>query len=134
MKKLFIFLLTFSLSLSAIANNDMLKVSQKTAFTKKGEPIPYIEIVLKDDLEIKKVVANRGNCTPLVHTKEEWSGKYQKLKDILWVYNISTGVSMGANIPVKGKYGQRITFSSGDCSNLLELQIETDKGTLTYEF
>ncbi|MBS9781858.1 MAG: hypothetical protein KGV56_05120 [Gammaproteobacteria bacterium] len=133
MKKL---LLCTVLAGTCITNSfagDLLKISKSSAYNdQNGQSYPIVEIVSKDDIEITKIVANRGNCEVMAYTAEEWKTKNAPLLGML---EMLTNTNFRGVLPLKMKYGQKTTFGTNSCGkNLLEIKLTTNKGEFTYEF
>ena len=94
-------------STSAFAQTAPIKVSQGSEYVSGwNKVVKFLYIQSTDNnLEIKKVVLNRGNC-PLIMT--------------------------GPNPPVTLRYGDTAKAIIDNC-NLLETEIQTNKGTFTYK-
>ncbi len=135
-KAVLLFLLSMLGVSGAFASGDVLKVSKEVVFD-SGKPMDLLKIVARDDVLIKNVVANRGNCKTLARDTKEWEELRKtkgQLLSIIEMQQIFLNVKLMETLPIKLKYGQSTTFSVGGCKDLLELQFETDKGTFTYDF
>ncbi|MBD3666528.1 MAG: hypothetical protein HUJ16_01095 [Kangiella sp.] len=99
-------------------DTDYLKLSTSNAHY-FGITTPLLHIQsLVDELEIRSITVNRGNCT-VRKTRIE--------KRQLTVKEVPT-------LPVSIKFGERRDFALKSGCDLLEVEVTTDKGTAVYTF
>ena len=74
-----------------------------------GNPIPVVEVTaITDSVEVRDVIANRGNCPMMEHRK--------------------------AGFPHQLKFGQKATAGFTASCNLVEVEVVTDQGNWSFTF
>lgn len=109
MKKIAIFLLTSIISAgSSLAQSSPMKVQQGSEYVSGwNRVVKYVYIQsTENNLVITRVVLNRGNCQTMLS---------------------------GYSVPVSLKYGDTLKAIVDHC-NVLEVDVQTNKGNFTYKF
>lgn len=118
--KLLVFLAVLPLSFPAIATAEEapIEISVYTEISNKGFESRVVDVIALDDIIIKDIIVNRGNCTLAI--------KQVGIFDMQFPAKLSYGET--STVAVTGK-----TFME-PCKNVLEVKVVTNKGDWKVNF
>lgn len=113
-RKLVVFLTAFPLSFSAMAvpTQSPIQIELYDEITRSGTELNLIDVVALDNVIVKDIIINRGNCTLAIKQLGLFSNQFPA--------KLSYGET--STVAISGK-----TFMDS-CKNILEVEVVTDKG------